>query len=461
MVTSMVEKVENNDEIIYDEEKLNETLMNEDIDLFRKVFLTLHSYDRATFYKKVEPELRKIMYYYLSPKELAEIFELTEINDNDYKKFLQEMDSKYAADMFSFMFADNAVDVLNELDKAQVVSYLTLMDQEAATEIKALLHYEEFTAGSIMTTEFVVVPHNSTVRSAMTILRNAAPDAETIYYIFVVDEDERLMGVVSLRDLIIAHEDTFIHTIMNDRVVSVLVSEDQEEVARMIRDYNFLAVPVVDFQQHILGIITVDDILDVIDEEASDDYSKFAGVSDMSTFDKNSFSAAKKRLPWLLILLVLGMLTANLIGAFEATIEKVALLAAFIPLIAGTAGNSGTQALAVAVRGIATRDIEDESKVKLLFREAGTGLITGIICAIFVVGLIYVWKQEFLLGLLVGAAIFVSIFVATISGSFIPLFMHKLGVDPAVASGPFITTLNDLLSTLIYLGLATTFISGL
>jgi len=461
MVTAMVEKVGNQEEIIYDEEKLIEILMNKDIELFRTGFLALHPYDRASFYKKVEPELRKIMYYYLSPKELAEIFELTEIDDNDYKKFLQEMDSKYAADMFSYMFADNAVDVLNELDKAQVVSYLTLMNQEAATEIKALLHYEEFTAGSIMTTEFVVVPQNSTVRSAMTILRNAAPNAETIYYIFVVDEDERLTGVVSLRDLIIAHEDTLIISIMNDRVVSVLVSEDQEEVARMIKDYNFLAVPVVDFQQHILGIITVDDILDVIEEEASDDYSKFAAVSDMSTFDKNSLSAAKKRLPWLLILLVLGMLTANLIGAFEATIEKVALLAAFIPLIAGTAGNSGTQALAVAVRGIATKDIEEESKVKLLFREAGTGLITGIICAIFVVGLIYVWKQEFLLGLLVGAAIFVSIFVATISGSFIPLFMHKMGVDPAVASGPFITTLNDLLSTLIYLGLATTFISGL
>jgi len=359
------------------------------------------------------------------------------------------------------MFVDNAVDVLNELDKAQVVSYLTLMNQESANEIKALLHYEEYTAGSIMTTEYVVIPQNSTVRSAMTILRNAAPKAETIYYIFVVDEDERLTGVVSLRDLIIAHEDTLIHTIMNDRVVSVLVSEDQEDVARMIKDYNFLAVPVVDFQQHMLGIITVDDILDVLEEEASDDYSKLAAVSDMSTFDKNSLSAAKKRLPWLIILLVLGMLTANLIGAFEATIEKVALLAAFIPLIAGTAGNSGTQALAVAVRGIATRDIEDESKFKLLIREAGTGLITGLVCAIFVVGLIYVWKQEFLLGLLVGASIFVSIFVATISGSFIPLFMHKMKVDPAVASGPFITTLNDLLSTLIYLGLATTFIADL
>ena len=452
---------EKNDEIIYDEGQLIESLETGDISFFREGFLQLHPYDRATFYQKVGTDLRKVMYHYLSPKELAEIFELSEIDDEDYKKFLQEMDSTYAADMFANMFADNAVDVLNELDKAQVVSYLTLMDQDAAEEIKALLHYEEFTAGSIMTTEYVVIPQDSTVRSAMTILRNAAPNAETIYYVFVVDDDERLTGVVSLRDLIIAHEDTFIHSIMNDRVVSVLVSEDQEDVARMIKDYNFLAVPVVDFQQHILGIITVDDIIDVLDEEASDDYSKLAAVSDMNTFDKNSFSAAKKRLPWLLILLVLGMLTANLIGAFEATIEKVALLAAFIPLIAGTAGNSGTQALAVAVRGIATRDIEDESKFKLLLREAGTGLMTGFMCAIFVVGLIYIWKQEFLLGLLVGAAILVSIFVATISGSFIPLFMHKMKVDPAVASGPFITTLNDLISTLIYLGLATMFISDL
>lgn len=457
----MSEKNEHDEEIVFDEEKLKEALENEQIETFRADFLVLHPYDRATFHEKVGPELRKTIYHYLSPKELAEIFELSEIDDDEYETFLQEMDTTYAAEMFANMFVDNAVDILNKLDKAQMVSYLTLMDKEAAAEIKALLHYEEYTAGSIMTTEYVAIPQNSTVRSAMTILRNAAPDAETIYYVFVVDEDERLRGVVSLRDLIIADEDTLIHNIMNDRVVSVPVSENQEDVARMIKDYNFLAVPVVDFQQHMLGIITVDDIIDVLEEEASDDYSKLAAVADMNTFDKNSFSAAKKRLPWLLILLVLGMLTANLIGVFEATIEKVALLAAFIPLIAGTAGNSGTQALAVAVRGIATKDIEDESKFKLLIREAGTGLMTGLICAVFVVGLIYVWKQEFFLGLLVGAAILVSIFVATISGSFIPLFMHKMKIDPAVASGPFITTLNDLISTLIYLGLATTFISDL
>ncbi|MBD7985093.1 magnesium transporter [Sporosarcina sp. Sa2YVA2] len=444
-----------------DEDKLLEALDKQDIKSFRDEYLSLHPYDRAVFYEKVDVSQRKTMYFFLSPKELAEIFETSEIDESEYKQFLQEMDTTYAADMISYMFVDNAVDVLKELDKLHIASYLTLMNKDSAAQIKALLHYEEYTAGSIMTTEYVSVPQNSTVRSAMTILRNEAPSAETIYYVFVVDEDNHLTGVVSLRDLIITDEDTLIESIMNERVVSVFVSDDQEDVARTTQDYNLLAVPVVDFQYHMLGIITVDDILDVIEEEASDDYSKLAAVSNMDSFDKTSISAAKKRIPWLIILLVLGMLTANLIDLFTDTISQVALLAAFIPLIAGTAGNSGTQALAVAVRGIATRDIEEESKFKLLLREAGTGLITGIVCAIFVVGLIFVWKHEFIIALLVGAAILVSIFVATISGSFIPLFMHKMKIDPAVASGPFITTLNDLISIIIYLGLATTFINSL
>lgn len=448
-------------EVVLDEDSLRELLLKEDIFSFRQEYLALHPYDRAIFYEKISPDLRGLMYLYLSPKELAEIFETSEIDEDEYKEFLQEMDTTYAAEMISYMFVDNAVDVLKELDKAQVVSYLTLMNKEAAVQIKALLHYEEYTAGSIMTTEYVTVPENSTVRSAMTILRSEAPSAETIYYVFVVDDQRRLTGVVSLRDLIIASEDTLIREIMSDRIVSVLVSDDQEDVARTIQDYNFLAVPVVDFQQHILGIITVDDIIDVMDEEASDDYSKLAGVSTMDTFDKNSFSAAKKRIPWLITLIVLGMLTANLIDLFTETISQVALLAVFIPLIAGTAGNSGTQSLAVAVRGIATRDVEEESKFKLLLREAGTGLITGLICAIFVILLIFVWKHELVIALLVGTATMVSIFVATISGSFIPLFMHKIKVDPAVASGPFITTLNDVISIIIYLGLATAFISSL
>lgn len=443
------------------EEMLLQLLENGQVEEFRDDFLSHHPYDQAVFYEKAEAETRQQLYEYLSPKEMADIFEAIELDDDEYEDLFKEMNSMYAADLLSFMYRDDAVDVLNNLTKNQVASYLTIMPKEAAREIKDLLHYEEYTAGSIMTTEFVAIPKNSTVRSAMNILRNAAPDAETIYYVFVIDEMKKLAGIVTLRDLIIAEEDTLIESIMNDRVVSVSVGEDQEEVARMIKDYDFLAMPVVDFQDHLLGIITVDDIIDVLDEEASDDYSKLAAVSDMDNFDKGPFSAAKKRLPWLILLTFLGMFTANLIGMFESTLDQVALLAVFIPLIAGMAGNSGTQALAVAVRGIATGDIEEQSKMKLLFREAGTGLITGLVCGIVVVGLVYFWKSEMLIGMLVGTAVAGSIFVSTLAGSFIPLLIHRLKIDPAVASGPFITTLNDLISILIYLGLATTFLSSL
>lgn len=456
----MLEETNPNDREM-DDAMLLDLLQQGDVKSFRDDFLTHHPYDQATFYEKADQKTRHLMYQYLSPKEMADVFEAIEIDDDEYEDLFKEMNVNYASDLLAFMYTDDAVDILNKLNKEQVATYLTIMEKESARQIKDLLHYEEYTAGSIMTTEFVSIPKNSTVRSAMNILRNAAPKAETIYYVFVVDEDKRLSGIVTLRDLIVSDEDTLIGSIMNERVVSVSVSEDQEEVARMIKDYDFLAMPVVDFQQHLLGIITVDDIIDVLDEEASDDYSKLAAVSDMDTFDKGPFTAAKKRLPWLILLTFLGMFTANLMGMFEATLDKVALLAVFIPLIAGMAGNSGTQALAVAVRGIATGDIEEESKMRLLFREAGTGLITGIVCGVVVIGLVYFWKGELLIGALVGAAVFSSIFVATLAGSFIPLLIHRLKIDPAVASGPFITTLNDIISILIYLGLATAFLRQL
>ncbi|MFD2443212.1 magnesium transporter [Bacillus sp. CGMCC 1.16607] len=442
-------------------EMISEALMKDEMDLFREEFLQLHPYDQATFFSELDEEIRTKVYHYLSPEEMASLFENLEIEEDEYQDVLAGMNPNYAADMLSNMYADDAVDVLNELDKEQVASYLTIMDDEAAQEIKELLHYEEYTAGSIMTTEYIAISKNQTVRSAMVILKNEAPRAETIYYVYVVDEEKRLAGVISLRDLIVSDDDVMISDVMYDRVVSVSVGEDQEEVAKKIKDYNFLAVPVVDFQNHLLGIITVDDIMDVMEEEASDDYSKLAGVSDMDTLDRNPISAARKRLPWLIILLFLGMMTASLIGKFEETLNRVAILATFIPLIAGMAGNTGTQALAVAVRGIATGEIEEENKLKLLIREAGTGLITGTICGVLVSMVVYFWHGDVYLGLLVGVSIFSTLIVATLAGSFIPLIMHKCKIDPAVASGPFITTINDIISILIYFGMATIFMNYL
>lgn len=436
-------------------------LENEDLDGFRSMFLEQHPYDQAKIFVKLEQEERLKLYHYLSPEEMAALFENIEDEEYNYEMYLSEMDPRFASQMLEHMYADDAVDVLNELNKDQVASYLTIMDDEAAQEIRELLHYEEFTAGSIMTTEFIAILANQTVKSAMHILKHEAPDAETIYYLYVIDEDKHLVGVISLRDLIVSDDDLMIGEIMSERVFSVSVGEDQEDVARKMRDYNFLALPVVDFQNHLLGIITVDDIVDVIDEEASDDYSKLAAVSDVDSIDRGPLSAAKKRLPWLVILLFLGMLTANLIGQFEETLNKVAILAVFIPLIAGMAGNTGTQALAVAVRRIAMGDLEEGGNFKIIAREAGTGIINGAVCGVLVTGVVYFWQHDFFLGLLVGISILATLTVSTIAGAFVPLVMHRLKVDPAVASGPFITTINDIISIFIYFGMATLFMQYL
>ncbi|WP_070119725.1 magnesium transporter [Bacillus marinisedimentorum] len=441
------------------QKKLESALAQDEIELFRNEFFQAHPYDQAQFFLKQPEEIRERIYTYLSPEEMAEIFENFETDEQEM--ILNEMEPAFTAKMLSDMYVDDAVDVLNELDKEQIASYLALMDREAVKEIKQLLHYEEKTAGSIMTTEYVVIHSSNTVREAMQILKKEAPEAETIYYIFVIDRQKRLVGVVSLRDLIIAEDGELIQDVMNERVVSVSAGKDQEEVARMMKDYDFLALPVVDFKNHLLGIITVDDIMDVMDEEANEDYSRLAGVSDMDTADRDPMIAAKKRLPWLIILLFLGLITANLIGMFEATLDKVAILATFIPLIAGMAGNSGTQALAVAVRGIATGDFEEESRWRLIRREAGTGVITGTISGIVVAIIVYFWHHQLFLGLLVGFSIQITLVVATLAGALVPLLMHRLNVDPAVASGPFITTLNDIISLLIYFGMATVFMQYL
>lgn len=442
-----------------DSQMLEEAMLNFDIVTFRNYFFTLHPYDQAQFYVEISPNKRQVLYTFLSPSEMAVVFREIELEQEQIDVFLKEMDSTYAADMLSYMYTDDVVDVLNELGTEQREAYLELMDEDIVEEINEFLNYDEYTAGSIMTTEYVSVYAHMTVREAMRVLREEAKEAETIYYIFVVNSEKQLVGVMSLRDLIIAEGDLIVSHIMSDRVVSVYVNEDQEEAARIMMDYNFLALPVIDENKAMLGIITVDDIIDVIEEEASEDYSKLAGISDSEDISSSPLKAAKSRLPWLIILLFLGMLTANLMSQFEATLEKVALLSIFIPLISGTSGNSGTQALAVAVRGIATGDVKNESKLKLLLREMLTGLFMGIACAVVVVGIVYFWKGELIMGLLVGGAILCSIFVATLAGSFIPLLMHRIGIDPAVASGPFITTLNDVTSLMIYLGLATIFIN--
>lgn len=448
-----------NEQIPKNIELLKKYLKEEETEDFRQTFMDMHPYEQASFFKHQPYKRRMKIYSYLSPEEMSEIMEYIELEDTE--KFITEMDSNFATMIFSEMAVDDAVDILQNLSKDELASFLVIMDQmdkNASDEIKSLLHYEDKTAGSIMTTEYVSFVQTQTARETLNQMKEIAPDAETIYYTYVLNEDKKLVGVLSLRDLIVADEDKLIVEIMNDNVVSVSVGKDQEEVAKMMRDYDFLAVPVVDFQNHLLGIITVDDILDVMDEEASDDYSKFAAITDVDSKDSNPISAAKKRLPWLIILLFLGMMTASLIDSFEETLEQVPVVAIFIPLIAGMAGNAGTQSLAVAVRGIAVGNYGGGKKIKLILQEISTGLLVGASCGVVIILTVYIWKGNIFLGILVGIAILATLTVATLSGALIPLFMQRLNIDPAVASGPFITTLNDVTSVLIYFGMATAFI---
>lgn len=448
-------------EDVYDEELLNRLLDENDIDQFRDEFLSMHNYEQSEYFEDTDENNRQKIFEFLSPKEVANFFDQLDIDDEDYEELFDKINANYASHVLEEMSYDNSVDILNKLSKPKVASLLTLMDKDEANEIKALLHYEEDTAGGIMTTEYISLKTTTPVKEALMHVKEQAPDAETIYVIFAVNEVGQLVGVLSLRDLITAENDSYIEDVMSERVISVNVADDQENVAQVIRDYDFIAVPVVDYQTHLLGIITIDDILDVMDEEASEDYSRLAGVSDIDSTSDSVIKTASKRLPWLIVLTFLGMITATILGSFEDTLSQVALLAAFIPIISGMSGNSGTQSLAVSVRNISTGEINEQSKFKLALREAGSGFLSGLVCSVVLFLIIVVIYRQPLLALIVGGSLTCAMTVGTLVGSMIPLIMNKFKIDPAVASGPFITTINDIVSMLIYFGLATSFMSYL
>lgn len=438
-------------------ERLHDILQQGDMKLFRDIYLSYPLYDQAQIYRSFPQETRMQMYYYLSPKEMSSMFEILEEDVESIEEYIVEMNKQYAADMLAAMYTDNAVDMLKQLDPEFIPKYLRLMEPEQADEIRKFINYKDETAGAIMTTEYVSIVANQTVRSAMTILKSKAPDAETIYYIYVVDHVGQLVGVISLRDLIISDEDQMIYEIMMDRIITVNVDDKQGDVAHVARDYDFLALPVVDDNNVLLGIITVDDILDVMHEEATSDYSGLAAV-DVGETTVNPFLAASKRLPWLITLLFLGMGTSTLISQYEGLISNAAVLSVFVTLITGTAGNAGTQSLAVAVRKIGMPDTEGTSWGKMLLQELVTGLITGFVTGLTIMLVVGIWQKNFILSSIIGFSMLSAITVANLAGSLIPLLMDKLGFDPAVASGPFISTFSDLTSVLIYFNIAKYFL---
>lgn len=346
---------------------------------------------------------------------------------------------------------DEAADLLENMSENARTRILGLFEDEAADDISDLLEYDSDTAGGLMTTEFVVVPVFATAEKAIEIIRQYAPDAETIYYVYVIDGMNHLVGIMSLRELIVAGPETFIEDIMHHSVTSVNVNDDQEEVADIMTRYGFLALPVVDDEDHILGIITVDDIVDVIHDEASEDMYRLAGTSEAEADEGASpVTAYRARMPWLLATIVGGFCSGAVLNYFELTLQQISALIIFIPMMTGLAGNVGTQSCTVTVRGLAMGNVGKKQTASTVGREVLIGLGLGLTVGLIVCGISSIWKTSMALGITLGLTILVNNVTAALIGTTVPLLLDRIHIDPAVSSAPLITTATDIMGIFNY-----------
>lgn len=419
----------------------------------------LHPYDIAKLYKELSRPNRFKFLLLFTVEQLAKL--IAELETKDQVEILNHLGVEQSLKVMDLMEHDDLVQLLNALDADNIEHFLSRMKDEESQAVQSLMRYPSETAGRIMTNRYVWVPAHYTVQDVVQKLRTFAEISETINYLYVVDEDKRIIGVVSYRDLILAHAEDHVANLMNSRVISVPVTMDQEEVARVIERYDLLAVPVVEQNNVLVGIITVDDIVDIVISEANEDIEKLSAGGKAIDFDTKAWTAAIRRLPWLILLLFIGLLSGSIISRFEDTLAQVVALAFFMPMIAGMTGNTGTQSLAVVVRGLITRELDKRTVFRLIFRELGVGVIIGVTCGILIAFTAYIWQGNAILGLVVGCSLLATLIIGTLAGTIIPLILYKFKVDPAVASGPLITTINDILSLSIYFGIASTFISYL
>ena len=383
---------------------------------------------------------------------------LEEIDSRKKYLILTSVEYNYARKLIQEMSADEVADLLGDLKEEEKRQILSLLEETEQTDLIDLLSYERNTAGGRMTTEYIAFPKELKAKDALNRLAELAIDAETIYYVYVVDSQGRLVGVVSLRDLILAPEDTCIKDFMQTDVKKVNALQEQEEVAKLIQKYGLLALPVVDDDNVLLGIVTVDDAMIVVEEETTEDILKLAGSNVDESIDLGQVSIwarAKRRLPWILIAIAGEMVSGRVINDFSAALQTIVTLSLFIPVIMDMGGNVGTQSAAIMVRGLATAELESVSIAKKVLREAAVGIILGLLNGILVAAITYLWQGQVLLGLVVGIAMAFNLTLAAMLGTFFPLLWYKLGQDPAVASGPLVTTFLDILGLLVYFSTAT------
>ncbi|CAK8053659.1 magnesium transporter [Eupransor demetentiae] len=423
---------------------------------FMTAFSNLHEFEKGQAYAAMPEGPREVAWRVMDDETLASVFDNLELEPQQEVELLEEMPPQKGAKILQLMYADNEADLLQAMSARQVATYLSLMPRQEAAEMRRLINYEDQTAGALMATEYLAVQTGQTVDEVLKQVKQQASDAESIIYVYVVDAQHHLVGVTSLRDLLTHPDEMNIDEITNTRVVSVKAGDDQHDVAQIVADYNFFSIPVTDDDNRLLGIVTVDDIVDVIDEEAVGEYSGLAAV-DVSQTDDSPWHSALKRAPWLLGLMLLGLLTAAVIGLFEKDIYRAPVLAVFLTLITGTAGNAGTQSLALAIRGLS--DGSEKNRWRALLSELCASLMIAALAGL-VIGLIMgLWFGSDMMGLALGLAMALAILASSLLGYFIPVCLSKFGLDPAFANGPLLTTLSDLSAVFIYFWLVQEFLT--
>lgn len=432
-------------------EELRTTIKNKDEKSAMEILDALHAADIAEIYDAVNIDEAKFLYLLLDKETAADT--LAELNEDDRERFLKVLPSEVIARQFiEKMDSDDAADVIGDLDeekKEQVLSHIE--DIEQAGDILDLMAYDEDTAGGLMAKELIKVNENWTLTNCLREMRKQAEEISEVYYVYMVDDNGILKGTVSLKKMLLSDNRKKVKDIANYDVISVKTETPEEEVAGIMEKYDLVALPVVDSIGRLLGRITIDDVVDVIKEEAEKDYQMASGISeDIESTDK-IWVLTRARIPWLLIGLLGGILVANVIGIYEVDLGMYPEMAFFIPLIAAMGGNVGVQSSAIIVQGLANNTLGIESVAKKLGREFVVACINGIILSaiIFVYNLFT--SDTYALTLTVSIALFSVIIFASFFGTLIPLALNRYKIDPALATGPFITTLNDIMGLFIYL----------
>lgn len=426
---------------------------------FHDLLKELDPYEIAKQYKDLPKKRRPLFLEFLTIKELTSL--LKYLSQDEQLGVLEMIGPERSTDILELMQSNELAFLFSGLSKSRVDRLIAHMKREQMEEILHILDYPPKTAGRVMNSRYLAVFPTMTVEEAEQELKKFQELAKYLNYLYIVDTERKLVGVVSYRDLILADPQAKIGDIMTTELVKADVLMKQEHVARLIGKYDFESLPVVDSNNVLLGAITVENVLDIVVREANEDIEMLLASGKSIDFRTRPLVAAKRRLPWLILLLFIGLVSGSIISRFEETLETVVALAFFMPMIAGMTGNTGTQSLAVVVRGLVSEDVDMKKSLKLLFRELLVGIIIGITCGVVISIIAYIWQDSFTLGLVVGSSLLATLIIGTLAGTVIPLILNKFKVDPAVASGPLITTINDILSLLIYFGIATMFLSKL